>query len=187
MGAALKPVWVALGFAIGGVVICLSLRPLDWPAVQAAFAQAHLGWLLLGFAAVLALSQTVADCPLAGSMTAIAGPGALLSVLTAVLTVPKALGRLVLRMLKKPFGRLVPQGLTRFGLRTLIHISHIVRGQGSLRLIGLSVLGWTIEGGVIYSAVQALGLTSALAGPWLAIVSGNLGTLLPGTPGHFGT
>ncbi len=143
--------------------------------------------LLLGFAAVLALSQTVADFPLASSMTAIAGLGALLSVLTAVLTVPKALGRLVLRMMKLPFGRLVPQGLTRFGLRTLIHISHIVRRQGSLRLIGLSVLAWTIEGGVIYSAVQALGLTSALAGPWLAIVSGNLGTLLPGTPGHFGT
>ena len=275
MGAALKPVWVALGFAIGGVFIYLSLRSLDWPTVQAAFAQAHLGWLLLGFplcalafllrlqrwwlmlaaigstatrmqiaapffggfalnnvlpfrmgdvaraaaftkrldvsasgatasllvervfdlyallllgfGAVLALSQTVAEFPLAGSMTAIAGLGALLSVLTAVLTVPKALGRLVLSMLKLPFGRLVPQGLTRFGLRTLIHISHIVRRQGSLRLIGLSVLAWTIEGGVIYSAVQALGLTRALAGPWLAIVSGNLGTLLPGTPGHFGT
>jgi hypothetical protein len=275
MGAAFKTAWVALGFAIGGVFIYLSLSSLDWPAVQAAFAQAHLGWLLLGFPlcaiafllrlqrwwlmlgaigskatrmqiaapffggfalnnvlpfrmgdvaraaaftkrldvsasgatasllvervfdlyallllgflAVAALSQTVAAFPLAGSMTAIAGLGALLSILTAVLTAPKALGRLHLLMLKLPFGGLVPRGFTRFGLRTLIHISHIVRHQGSLRLIGLSVLAWTIEGGVIYSAVQALGLSSALAGPWLAIVSGNLGTLLPGTPGHFGT
>lgn len=143
--------------------------------------------LLLGFVSMLALSHAVMGFPYMGGMAAIAALGALLSVLTAVLTVPKALGRLYLRLLKLPGGRLVPRVITRFGLRTLIHISHIVQRQGSLPLIGLSVLAWTIEGGVIYSAVQAFGLASAPAGSWLAIVFGNIGTLLPGTPGHFGT
>jgi hypothetical protein len=143
--------------------------------------------LLIGFVAMLAMVQLTGILPFSGGVTAIAGAGAVLMVLTAVLTIPKTLGRLFLWMLKLPPGRLVPRGLKRFGLRALIHVSHIVRREGSLRLIGLSVLAWIIEGGVIYAAVQALGLSSALVGPWLAIAFGNLGTLLPGTPGHFGT
>lgn len=275
MGATLKYVWVALGFAVGGAFIYLSLSSLDWQTVRSAFAQAHLGWallgfplvavaflirlerwwlmlsaigsratrreiaapffggfalnnvlpfrmgdvaraaaftrrldvsasgatasllvervfdlyalLLLGFVSLLMMAHVLTGLPVMGSAAAIAGLGGLLCVLTAVLTVPKTLGRLYLLVLKTPLGKVVPRALTRFGLRTLIHISHIIRRQGSLKLIGLSLIAWTVEGGVIFASAQALGVGSELAGPWLAIVSGNLGTLLPGTPGHFGT
>lgn len=143
--------------------------------------------LMLGFLALLAMSGVLTALPEAGGIAAISGLVALLCVLTAVLTIPKTLGRLYLLVLKTPIGKIVPRALTRFGLRTLINISHIVQRKGSLRLIAYSLVAWAVEGCVLFVCVKALGISPEAAGSWLAIVLGNLGTLLPGTPGHFGT
>jgi uncharacterized membrane protein YbhN (UPF0104 family) len=49
----------------------------------------------------------------------------------------------------------------------------------------LSIAAWLLEGGMF--ALVALALTQNTAGAWLALAAGNLGTLLPGAPGHIGT
>jgi uncharacterized membrane protein YbhN (UPF0104 family) len=90
-------------------------------------------------------------------------------------------------LLGLPIGRLVPKRLGRFAVRTLVRISHVVRRVGAARMIAMSLAAWTIEGGVFFCAIQALGLVSEPGGAWLALVAGNLGALLPGPPGHFGT
>ena len=54
-------------------------------------------------------------------------------------------------------------------------------------MILMSLGAWVLEGSVIFLSVQALDLTARPGSAWLGLVAGNLGTLLPGTPGHFGT
>lgn len=51
--------------------------------------------------------------------------------------------------------------------------------------VALSTLAWVLEGFVF--GLVALALAQDTAGIWLAMAVGNLGTLLPGAPGHFGT
>lgn len=52
-------------------------------------------------------------------------------------------------------------------------------------LAGLSIVIWCIEAGVFVAVAWSLNMNSA--GIWLAMGLGNIGTLLPGSPGHVGT
>lgn len=52
-------------------------------------------------------------------------------------------------------------------------------------LTGLSLSAWLLESGVFL--LTALALAQPAAGAWFAMAAGNLGTLLPGAPGHLGT
>lgn len=56
-----------------------------------------------------------------------------------------------------------------------------------LRLVLLSVAIWSLEGGVFFAVAKAVHITDAGAGPWFALATGTLGTLLPSTPGYVGT
>lgn len=56
-----------------------------------------------------------------------------------------------------------------------------------LRLIAFSIAIWLLEGTVFYSVARAVHITDAGAGPWFALATGTLGTLLPSTPGYIGT
>jgi uncharacterized membrane protein YbhN (UPF0104 family) len=51
--------------------------------------------------------------------------------------------------------------------------------------VALSIAAWVLEGFVV--ALVVLALERDTSGVWLAVAAGNLGTLLPGAPGHFGT
>jgi uncharacterized membrane protein YbhN (UPF0104 family) len=51
--------------------------------------------------------------------------------------------------------------------------------------VALSVATWVLESAVF--ALVLLALERDTSGVWLAMAAGNLGTLLPGAPGHFGT
>ena len=56
-----------------------------------------------------------------------------------------------------------------------------------LRLLALSLVGWTLEGAMYACVALSLGVVAAPFAPWLALAAGTLSTLLPGTPGYVGT
>jgi uncharacterized protein (TIRG00374 family) len=55
------------------------------------------------------------------------------------------------------------------------------------QLTALSVLAWGLEGGMYAAVAWALGTPVAPAGPWFALTTGTLATLLPSSPGYVGT
>ena len=54
-------------------------------------------------------------------------------------------------------------------------------------LIGLSALAWICEGAMFATVAAALAPGGALFGPWFALATGTLATVLPSSPGYFGT
>ncbi len=57
----------------------------------------------------------------------------------------------------------------------------------ALQLLALSVLAWACEGGMYAAVATALHTPVAPAGPWFALATGTLATLLPSSPGYVGT
>jgi hypothetical protein len=57
----------------------------------------------------------------------------------------------------------------------------------ALQLLGLSYLGWGLEGGMYAAVAWALHTAVAPAGPWFAMTTGTLATLIPSSPGYVGT
>ena len=55
-----------------------------------------------------------------------------------------------------------------------------------LKLVALSVVIWTLEGAVFATVANGLAIATDL-GPWFALSTGTLGTLLPSSPGYIGT
>ena len=56
-----------------------------------------------------------------------------------------------------------------------------------LQLFGLSLGVWLFEGAMFAAVAHAIGLSGAGFGPWLAMATGTLSTLIPSTPGYVGT
>lgn len=54
-------------------------------------------------------------------------------------------------------------------------------------LIVLSAGAWAFEGALFVTVARSLDISTAAAGPWFALASGTLATLLPSSPGHVGT
>lgn len=54
-------------------------------------------------------------------------------------------------------------------------------------LLTLSVLGWLLEGTVFLLAARSMQIETALPGPYFAMVTATLGTMVPSTPGYVGT
>jgi uncharacterized protein (TIRG00374 family) len=63
----------------------------------------------------------------------------------------------------------------------------LASGGLATRLVLLSLVGWAFEGGMYASVAAALHAVSAPAGPWFALSTGTLATLLPSSPGYVGT
>ncbi|HEX2609435.1 MAG TPA: lysylphosphatidylglycerol synthase transmembrane domain-containing protein [Gemmatimonadales bacterium] len=57
----------------------------------------------------------------------------------------------------------------------------------AIRLIGLSILAWILEGAVFASVVWSLGIAVPWTAPWLSLAAATLATLLPSSPGYVGT
>lgn len=55
------------------------------------------------------------------------------------------------------------------------------------QLLTLSFTIWFLEGGVFMTVAHALDIRNVGVGPWFALATGTLGTLLPSTPGYVGT
>jgi len=57
----------------------------------------------------------------------------------------------------------------------------------ALQLLVLSIVGWALEGGIFVSVAWALRTGGDALGPWFALATGTLATLLPSSPGYVGT
>ena len=55
------------------------------------------------------------------------------------------------------------------------------------QLLGLSLVAWTLEGAMFASVAWALHTEASPLGPWFALATGTLATLLPSSPGYVGT
>jgi uncharacterized membrane protein YbhN (UPF0104 family) len=55
------------------------------------------------------------------------------------------------------------------------------------QLLGLSILTWSFEGGLFACVAWSLQTSAHSMGPWFALSTGTLATLIPGSPGHLGT
>lgn len=86
-------------------------------------------------------------------------------------------------------GRWLPGRLSGAAAGGLAQLRAALALIGSPRALasatGLSLLAWLLESGVFL--LTALALAQPARGAWFAMASGNLGTLLPGAPGHLGT
>lgn len=57
----------------------------------------------------------------------------------------------------------------------------------AIQLLALSYLAWTLEGGMYAAVAWSLHTVVAPAGPWFAMATGTLATLIPSSPGYVGT
>lgn len=82
-----------------------------------------------------------------------------------------------------PFIRKIAEGLRQvFESLTTLQSPRLL-----LQLVLLSLAIWSLEGGVFFAVANAVHITDAGSGPWFALATGTLGTLLPSTPGYIGT
>ena len=56
-----------------------------------------------------------------------------------------------------------------------------------LVLLGLSALAWTLEGTTYACVAWSLSVGGSPAGPWFALATGTLATMIPSSPGYVGT
>jgi len=77
--------------------------------------------------------------------------------------------------------------VSRFGNQALDVLIALRSPKNGLVLLALSAGAWTFEGCVFLTIACSLGNQCAPGAPMLALATGTLGTLLPGTPGYVGT
>jgi uncharacterized protein (TIRG00374 family) len=56
-----------------------------------------------------------------------------------------------------------------------------------VRLLGISVLVWCLDGAIFATTAGSLGYAGHFYGPWFALASATLATLVPSAPGYVGT
>jgi uncharacterized membrane protein YbhN (UPF0104 family) len=112
---------------------------------------------------------------------------ALITVLSLTLVFPRRFAKFLILLLGLGLDRIVPRVLSRFAIRALLGVA-VLRSRGLLWLSLLSILAWLWEGSMMWCVLQALPIEPRpLSTSWAATAMGTLATLIPGTPGHFGT
>lgn len=114
---------------------------------------------------------------------------AVLAVILALLVVPRPMRRLAGWVLSRG-----PLSKARWA-RTLDDVAGqlfetlalVQAPMRAVQLLGLSLLAWACEGGMYAAVAWALHTPVAPAGPWFALATGTLATLLPSSPGYVGT
>lgn len=143
--------------------------------------------LLVGLVALVGVDFVNTMSEPASLQGAIIGLATVITILSALLLFPRSFVRLALVIKRTALGKIIPGILWRFGIRTMLRVAQISEKSNRLVLMGLSTGAWMVEGSIVYFAAKALTVLINLTDGWLALIAANLGTLIPGTPGHFGT
>jgi uncharacterized protein (TIRG00374 family) len=108
---------------------------------------------------------------------------------TALLLMPDKLERILLRICRHSV--LIARGWNPSAerhVRQLFVALHIVREPVCvIKLIALSAVVWTCEGGIFATVANGLHYNGQPYGPWFALATGSLSTLIPSSPGYVGT
>jgi uncharacterized protein (TIRG00374 family) len=106
-----------------------------------------------------------------------------------LILVPDRLERLFLRLLRSR-----PLAKQRWTQQASTLIEQLFAGLSLLRsptralgLLTLSLVAWTLEGSMFAAVAWSLQTDASPLGPWFALSTGTLATLLPSSPGYVGT
>ena len=145
---------------------------------------ALLGFFFLG---LLGLPQGIFPATFVTVAIWLAG-GSLGGVLAIVLMAPW-LPRLVRALADRP--GIASKGWSgtvhRLGMNLVEALSLLRSPSRLVGLLGLSVVTWAFEGGVFVTVAIAFAAGAAEVGPWFALSTATLATLLPSSPGYVGT
>jgi uncharacterized protein (TIRG00374 family) len=119
---------------------------------------------------------------------AVLGVACVVAVLTFVLA-PGPLSRLVSAVLRSgPLSRLTAAERAAGWARQFFEsFAPLGEPRLAVRLVLLSLLAWGLEGSMYAATAHAVGAQTAAGGPWFALATGTLATLLPSSPGYVGT
>ena len=123
---------------------------------------------------------TAVSTPLAAGVGAAAAAGLL------VVAFARPLARL-LEMLAARLDHAVLRPVLVLGRGTLETIGGQTRGLRLASLAGMTVAAWLVEGGLYVVTAHAMSISQPLAAGYLAFALATLSTLLPSSPGYFGT
>jgi uncharacterized protein (TIRG00374 family) len=59
--------------------------------------------------------------------------------------------------------------------------------ESALKLLAMSAIVWSCEGGIFAAVASSLHYNGRPFGPWFALATGSLSTMIPSTPGYVGT
>ena len=127
----------------------------------------------------------------ANALANVGGMGLVLAALTILLLLlfPRVfvpLARAVVALL----GRVAPSVAGKIGGevdKLFATLGHLSNGRIMMQLLALSLAAWLAEGLVFWCAALALSYLAVPEAGWLALPVGTLATLIPSTPGYFGT
>lgn len=101
---------------------------------------------------------------------------------------PRFVALLVGRLLLGPLaGRPAAARLYDAASQFFATLTRVLTPARAAQLLALSALSWALEGGLFVMVAAALHLGVAAPGPWFALATGTLATLLPSSPGYVGT
>jgi uncharacterized protein (TIRG00374 family) len=66
-------------------------------------------------------------------------------------------------------------------------LTRVLTPRRAVQLLLLSMVAWALEGGLYVAVAAALRTGGGALGPWFALTTGTLATLLPSSPGYVGT
>ena len=119
-----------------------------------------------------------------------AGIGTVAVVLLLLLVLaPGPVGRLIERLCRLgPLARRPLAGRAAgWAAQFLEAFAPLRSGRRAAELLMLSLVAWGFEGGMYAMVAHAVQAGSAPAGPWFALTTGTLATLIPSSPGYVGT
>jgi len=119
----------------------------------------------------------------AGAVAGAAAVGAVAALVLAPGRVALVLARWQARLAGRPLAERIARGAGHF----LEALGALQSGPRALQLLALSALAWTLEGGMYAAVAWSLHAGVAPLGPWFALATGTLATLLPSSPGYVGT
>lgn len=114
--------------------------------------------------------------------------GAAVCALIALLILPGRLERMAGQVCERAGAAAPAVAWLAGGARDLFATLEGLRSPGlTARIIVLSAVLWTLEGGVFFVIARALDLDIGVGGSLFALASGTLATLIPSSPGYVGT
>lgn len=113
---------------------------------------------------------------------------AAVATLLAMTLLPEAITRLMQTVVRKLFsGRKWLPRATGAVAQLTASLALLRSPARAARLLGLSLLAWTLEGAVFACVAMSLQIPVPWAAPWLSLGAATLATLLPSSPGYVGT
>ena len=146
-------------------------------------------FVLLTFFFVGLLGVATGAFPPAFVTTGVVLGTACLTGILVLILLPDQLERLFLRLLQSgplatgPWAQRASALLKQF----FAGLSLLRSPARALQLLALSLVAWTLEGSMFATVAWSLQTDAAPLGPWFALSTGTLATLLPSSPGYVGT